>query len=119
MPHRKLRLSFAYLLVLIALGCSESNPVSVHEQGLTERQRAWCLQNPHKHAEGASLLSIRFIGDYIRSSGGDSVPQLEILEPPFLAIPSGNDEPLSYRVQFETQRDSDAACGAALDIASE
>ena len=42
-----------------------------------------------------------------------------MLEPPFLAIPSGNDEPLSYRVQFETQRDSDAACGAALDIASE
>ena len=42
MPHRKLRLSFAYLLVLIALGCSESKPVSVHEQGLTERQKAWC-----------------------------------------------------------------------------
>ena len=87
MPHRKLRLSFAYLLVLIALGCSESKPVSVHEQGLTERQKAWCSQNPHKHAEGASLLSIRFIGDYIRSSGGDSVQQLEMVDPTYQAIP--------------------------------
>ena len=37
------------------------------------------------------------------------------LEPPFLAITSGNDESLTYRLQFENRDDFDRACQVAID----
>ena len=42
-------------------------------------------------------------------------PKIADLEPPFLAIPSGDNELLTYQVQFRNQADFDKACSAAIN----
>ena len=77
-----------------------------------------CSQHPEAHREAATSLGISFVGDYIRASEVHGEPDFTDLEPPFLAIPSGNAESLTYRLQFEKREDFDRACQAAIDAAN-
>ncbi|MFL2986905.1 MAG: hypothetical protein ACJZ57_06645 [Candidatus Poriferisodalaceae bacterium] len=103
------------VLALTVLGCGNSSSSTPSETGLTNVQRTWCSEHADAHAEAASSLGIPFIGDYIRASSETAGPEFTDLEPPFLAIPSGNDESLTYRLQFENRDDFDRACQVAID----
>ena len=103
------------LLALIVAGCADSSGSKPAETVLTEDERAWCSQHPEAHGAAASALSIAFVGDYIRASNTTGGTDITGLEPPFLAVPSGDNEPLTYRPQFENSEDSDRACRAAFD----
>ena len=96
-------------------GCSNKSLSTLPENLLTIADRAWCSNHPQAHAEAAALLDISFIADYVRSSDNAMGPKIADLEPPFLAIPSGDNELLTYQVQFRNQADSDKACSAAIN----
>lgn len=98
--------------VLLA-ACSGSDDASRGE--LTDAEVAWCAEHPFEHGEAARRLDIPFVGDYIRESGTVDESEMTAWEPPLLAVPSDGQEPLTYIVQFENQRDSDQACRAAFE----
>jgi hypothetical protein len=103
------------LFALVVASCGDASGSMPAGNFLTEEERAWCSEHPEAHGATASALSIAFVGDYIRASsatGGTNIPGLE---PPFLAVPSGDNEPLTYRLQFENSEDSDRACRAAVN----
>jgi hypothetical protein len=102
-------------LTAVAFGCSSNSTGTPPQSLLTDADRTWCSNHPEIHAKAASMLNIRFVGDYIRSSSNATGPKIRDLEPPYLAIPSDDNEPLTYQVQFETQADSDKACRAAIN----
>jgi hypothetical protein len=110
-----LRLVAFYVFTLAVLGCGTTSDSTPSQTGLTDDERTWCSQHPEAHGEAASALGIPFLGDYIRASKEAGGPDITGLEPPFLAVPSGNDEALVYRLQFENSDDSDRACRAAID----
>ena len=106
------------MFTLTVLGCGNSSNFAPSETGLTDVQRTWCSEHAEAHGEAARSLGIPFIGDYIRVSNETSGSEVMDLEPPFLAIPSGNDESLTYRLQFENREDFNRACQAAIDAAN-
>ena len=110
-----LRLAAFCLLALIVASCGDSSGSKPAETVLTEDERAWCSQHPEAHGAAATALSIAFVGDYIRASSATGGTDITGLEPPFLAVPSGDNEPLTYRLQFENSEDSDRACRAAVN----
>ncbi|HAF69382.1 MAG TPA: hypothetical protein DCL16_09700 [Acidimicrobiaceae bacterium] len=115
MHQLTLRLVTLCWLAAFVFGCSNTSIATPPGNLVTEDDRAWCSNHPEAHAEAASILNISFVGDYIRSSGKATGPKIKDLEPPYLAIPPDDNEPLTYQVQFENQADSDKACRAALD----
>ena len=115
MRRISLRLVVFCLLALVVVGCGDSSGSKPSETVLTEDERAWCSQHPEAHGAAASALSIAFVGDYIRASSATGGTDITGLEPPFLAVPSGDNEPLTYRPQFENSEDSDRACRAAFN----
>ena len=106
------------MFTLTVLGCGNSSNFTPSETALTDVQRTWCSEHAEAHGEAARSLGIPFIGDYIRVSNETSGSEVMDLEPPFLAIPSGNDESLTYRLQFENREDFDRSCQAAIDAAN-
>ena len=106
------------MFTLTVLGCGNSSNFTPSETGLTDLQRTWCSEHAEAHGEAATSLGIPFIGDYIRVSSETPGSEIMDLEPPFLAIPSGNDESLTYRLQFENREDFNRACQAAIDAAN-
>ena len=113
-----LRVVTFYVFTLTVLGCGNNSSVTPSGTDLTDVQRTWCSEHAKAHGEAARSLGIPFIGDYIRVSNETSGSEVMDLEPPFLAIPSGNDESLTYRLQFENREDFDRSCKAAIDAAN-
>ena len=113
-----LRVVTFYVFTLTVLGCGNNSSVTPSGTDLTDVQRTWCSEHAEAHGEAATSLGIPFIGDYIRVSSETPGSEIMDLEPPFLAIPSGNDESLTYRLQFEKREDFDRACQAAIDAAN-
>ena len=106
------------MFTLTVLGCGNSSNFTPSETGLTDVQRTWGAEHAQAHGDAATSLRIPFIGDYIRVSNETPGSEIMDLEPPFLAIPSGNDESLTYRLQFENREDFNRACQAAIDAAN-
>ena len=115
MPRIFLRLVGSCLLALALGGCGNTSGPMQSGTALTLREKAWCSEHPEAHGATASALSIAFVGDYIRASSATGGTNITGLEPPFLAVPSGDNEPLTYRLQFENSEDYDRACRAAID----
>ena len=113
-----LRVVTFYVFTLTVLSCGNNSSVTPSGTDLTDVQRTWCSEHAEAHGEAASSLGIPFLGDYIRASSETEGSEITDLEPPFLAIPSGNDESLTYRLQFEKREDFDRACQAAIDAAN-
>jgi len=111
-----LALTALSLSALVVTSCGEAAGNGPAQTVLTDSQRMWCSQHPEAHREAASALDISFVGDYIRTSNVKGGPDITGLEPPFLAVPSGDDEALSLRLQFENSEDFDRACQAALEL---
>jgi len=99
----------------LLVGCGDDGSDAVAEAALTDEDRAWCADHPEDHAAAARDLGIPFVGDYVRASTKAGGPDTPGLEPPILAVPASDDEPLTYRPQFENRDDSDRACRAALE----
>ena len=105
-----------YVFTLTVLGCGNNSSVTPSGTDLTDVQRTWCSEHAEAHGEAASSLGIPFLGDYIRASSETVGSEITDLEPPFLAVPSSDDEALSLRLQFESNKDFDRACQAALKL---
>ena len=118
MPRIFLRLVGSYLLALALGGCGNTSGPMQSGTALTLREQAWCSEHPEAHGDAASRLSIAFVGDYLRASGSVGGTDIMDLEPPFLAVPSDDNEPLTYRLQFQNSQDSDRACRAAINAIS-
>ena len=116
MPRTLLCLTALCLSALVVASCAEADQPGQSENVLTDEERMRCSQHPEAHREAASALDISFVGDYIRTSNVKGGPDITGLEPPFLAVPSGDDEALSLRLQFENSEDFDRACQAALEL---
>ena len=113
-----LRVVTFYVFTLTVLGCGNNSSVTPSGTDLTDVQRTWCSEHAEAHGEAARSLGIPFIGDYIRVSNETPGSDIMDLEPPFLAIPSGNDESLTYHLQFENREDFNRSCKAAIDAAN-
>ena len=113
-----LRVVTFYVFTLTVLGCGNNSNVTPSETDLTDVQRTWCSEHAEAHGEAATSLGIPYIGDYIRVSNETPGSEIMDLEPPFLAIPSGNDESLTYHLQFENREDFNRSCKAAIDAAN-
>ena len=118
MPQIFLRLVGSCLFALVVAGCGATSNPTQSGTALTLDEQAWCSEHPEAHGDAASRLSIAFVGDYIRASGSAGSTDIMDLEPPFLAVPSDDNEPLTYRLQFQNSEDSNRACRAAIDAIS-
>ena len=116
MPRTLLCLTALCLSALVVASCAEADQPGQSENVLTDEERMRCSQHPEAHREAATSLGISFVGDYIRASEIHGEPDFTDLEPPFLAVPSSDDEALSLRLQFESNKDFDRACQAALKL---
>ncbi len=116
MPRTLLALTALLFSVLVVASCAEPDEPGRSINVLTDEERVRCLRNPEAHREAATSLGISFVGDYIRASEVNGELNISNLEPPFLALPSSDDEALSLRLQFESNRDFDRACQATLEL---
>ena len=71
---------------------------------------------PRSASRSGDLVGYFFVGDYIRASELGGEPYISDLEPPYLAVPSSDNEALSLRLQFESSKDFDRACQATLEL---
>ena len=101
--------------MLVVTSCAEAVEPGQSRNVLTSEERARCLLNPEAHREAATS-GISFVGDYIRASELGGEPDISDLEPPYLAVPSSDNEALSLRLQFESSKDFDRACQATLEL---
>jgi hypothetical protein len=115
-PRTLLDLIALFFSVLVVTSCAEAVEPGQSRNVLTSEERTRCLRHPEAHREAATSLGISFVGDYIRASELGGEPYISDLEPPYLAVPSSDNEALSLRLQFESSKDFDRACQATLEL---